>query len=375
MKTGDRVRYLNSVGGGIVQRFINKDMVSVLEDDGFETPTLVKECVVVENVNEKNNFPSPPAPRRGEFEVVQTNTDRTSFSPPLEGLGEVFEETPEGENLTVALAFVPQNVKKIQDTDFDLYLVNDSNYELYYSISTIAATSATATIIENGLIHLNTTLFLREVSKVDLNDYEQINVQFVAFKTTKAYNIKPAVNLTVKLNLVNFYKLHSFAENDYFDEPTMLVPVITNDQAPPSPPKGGDVLTPFSKTVLPSTSPPLGGLGGARKKIVVDLHIRELLDNTNGMPPVSLFEYQMKKFNDTLAEHKNKIGQQIIFVHGKGNGVLRKEIIKEIRAKYPSYKCQDASFREYGFGATMVVIRQERLPVTGTPTAGTLTAG
>ena len=358
MKIGDKVRYLNSVGGGIVQRFISKDMVSVLEEDGFETPTLIKECVVVENVNEKNNFPKP-----------SPSTSQPSLIPPKEGnsfppsgeLEEIalFEETPEGENLTVALAFVPQDVKKINETPLDFYLVNDSNYDLYYTISTItSASSATATIIENGLIHLNTTLFLREIAKENLNDFERINVQFVAFKTTKPYNVKPAVNLTVKLNLVNFYKLHSFAENDYFDEPTMLVPIITNDRLnlPLNIGEGEKLFAPTKdesekkKTIVPKRP--------ANEKIVVDLHIRELLDNTNGMPPISLFEYQMKKFNETLVEHKNKIGQQIVFIHGKGNGVLRKEIVKELRAKYPAYNYQDASFREYGFGATMVTIRQ-----------------
>jgi hypothetical protein len=48
MKTGDKVRFLNAVGGGIVRRFKNKDIVIVEEEDGFETPVLIRECIVVE---------------------------------------------------------------------------------------------------------------------------------------------------------------------------------------------------------------------------------------------------------------------------------------------------------------------------------------
>ena len=36
--------------------------------------------------------------------------------------------------------------------------------------------------------------------------------------------------------------------------------------------------------------------------------------------------------------------------------VLRKAILQELKYKYKNYESQDASFREYGFGATMVII-------------------
>ena len=48
MKIGDKVRFLNAVGGGIVRRFQGKDVAYVEEEDGFETPVLIKECVIVD---------------------------------------------------------------------------------------------------------------------------------------------------------------------------------------------------------------------------------------------------------------------------------------------------------------------------------------
>ena len=46
-----------------------------------------------------------------------------------------------------------------------------------------------------------------------------------------------------------------------------------------------------------------------------------------------------------------------MFIHGKGEGVLRHAIINELRYRYKNYPYQDASFQEYGYGATQVTIR------------------
>ena len=38
IKIGDKVKFLNDVGGGVVTRFLNKNMVMVENYDGFEIP-------------------------------------------------------------------------------------------------------------------------------------------------------------------------------------------------------------------------------------------------------------------------------------------------------------------------------------------------
>ena len=45
IKIGDTVRYLNAVGGGVVRKIEGK--VAYVDEDGFETPVLVNELVVV----------------------------------------------------------------------------------------------------------------------------------------------------------------------------------------------------------------------------------------------------------------------------------------------------------------------------------------
>ena len=48
MKIGDKVRFLSEVGGGIVTGFQGKDIVLVQDEDGFDIPMLVRECVVID---------------------------------------------------------------------------------------------------------------------------------------------------------------------------------------------------------------------------------------------------------------------------------------------------------------------------------------
>ena len=91
--------------------------------------------------------------------------------------------------------------------------------------------------------------------------------------------------------------------------------------------------------------------------IEIDLHINELLDSITGMSNVEILQCQLDKFHAVIDENKNHKGQKIVFIHGKGEGVLRTEIEKLLKTRYKTYYFQDASFREYGFGATMVTIK------------------
>ena len=46
-----------------------------------------------------------------------------------------------------------------------------------------------------------------------------------------------------------------------------------------------------------------------------------------------------------------------MFIHGKGEGVLRSALVNELKYRFKTFQYQDASFREYGYGATQVTIR------------------
>ena len=89
----------------------------------------------------------------------------------------------------------------------------------------------------------------------------------------------------------------------------------------------------------------------------VDLHINALLDNTAGLSPSVLLNTQLTEFRIIMDRNIKKKGQRIVFIHGKGEGVLREALIKELTHRYRGCTYEDASFQKYGYGATMVTIR------------------
>jgi dsDNA-specific endonuclease/ATPase MutS2 len=90
--------------------------------------------------------------------------------------------------------------------------------------------------------------------------------------------------------------------------------------------------------------------------IVVDLHADQLLDSVAGMNNANILDYQMNKFREVMNANIKNRGQKIVFIHGKGEGVLRHSIISDLSFRYKKCHYQDASFQEYGYGATQVTI-------------------
>lgn len=91
--------------------------------------------------------------------------------------------------------------------------------------------------------------------------------------------------------------------------------------------------------------------------VEVDLHAHEILETTKGMDAKAIKDYQLSVFTRTMDEHIREKGRKIVFIHGKGEGVLRKAIIDTLKDKYKQCEYQDASFQQYGFGATMVIVK------------------
>ncbi len=87
-----------------------------------------------------------------------------------------------------------------------------------------------------------------------------------------------------------------------------------------------------------------------------DLHADNLLETTAGMSNSDILHYQLDYFRRVMSRYYGKKrGVKVVFIHGKGDGVLRQAILKALKSEYRNCRWQDASFREYGYGATMVI--------------------
>ncbi|KAA6335352.1 Endonuclease MutS2 [termite gut metagenome] len=347
MKIGDKVRFLSEVGGGIVKGFQGKDIVLVEDADGFDMPMLIRECVVIDT--DDYNIKRKPTVAPKAEEPAKPAKPKI-ISRPVEIRG--------GDTLNVVLAFLPEDIKTVSSTPFEAYLVNDSNYYLYYIYA--SAEGKAWKTRSHGLIDPNTKLLLEEFTKDVLNELERVSVHLIVFKDSKTYVSKPAINAELRIDTIKFYKLHTFRESIYFEEPALIYDIVKDDvPAKQIYLSAEDIQTALlqKKDTEKPKSQPAVKHSERNNVLEIDLHISALLDDTTGMENKDILEYQLDKFHKVMEQYKEKNEQRIVFIHGKGDGILRKKLIDELKRKYNTCKYQDASFKEYGYGATMVTIK------------------
>ncbi len=87
----------------------------------------------------------------------------------------------------------------------------------------------------------------------------------------------------------------------------------------------------------------------------IDLHCHEIISNLSGMNSSGIFNFQIKFFLNELEKAIVRKERKIIFIHGKGEGILKAEIHRLLNT-FENIKFFDAPMRFYGGGATQVEI-------------------
>jgi len=353
-KIGDTVRFLNSVGGGRIVR-IEGNIAHVEDNDGFEIPMLLRECVVVGA--EPSLSASSKAPSAPSKEIVEEKPSPKPAPTPLPVV-----ETVSGNKLNIVLAFEPRDIKKLSSTEFDLTLVNDSNYFVDFMFATRADDDAEWTLRQHATLEPNLMLTVGTCTPADFNSFEHILFQYVAFKETKSFAMKRPGSVEIKVDTTKLCKFHCFRDNVYFDEPVLALDFVTDD-VPYSPTKvdtkelQAEMQRKKSADSRPAVRPVKKRYSKTNDIIEADLHINELVDSTAGLSRADMLNLQIDEFRRIMDANLKHHGQKIVFIHGKGEGVLRQALLKELAHRYKGHDVCDASFREYGFGATQVTIR------------------
>ena len=359
MKKGDKVKFVSEVGGGIVAGFQGNNIVLVEDEDGFQIPTPINDVVVVNDDEDYNTskIVAGKVQKKG-IEIPDDDFDYDPADRPVTFKAPA-EERRGGDKLNAYLAFVPMDVKAISSSRFETYIVNDCNYYMHYAYMTAEGNSWN--LRSTGEVDPNTKLFIEEFGREDLSEMEHVCIQIIAYKRKKTFLKKPVIDSEFRIDPVKFYKLHTFEENDFFEQPALIHTIIENDQPPRPLVLDAKAL---KKEMMQKVKADLRPVSHAPKPkddkdapVVVDLHINALLDSTAGMTPSDILNYQLEKVRNTIFEYKTQKGKKIIFIHGKGEGVLRQAVIHELRYRFKNMPYQDASFQEYGYGATQVTIK------------------
>lgn len=390
MKIGDKVRFLSESGGGVIAGFQGKNIVLVEDEDGFQIPTPINDVIQVidddystgkvvgstlpKPTSVKNALTSSASDNEEEPIDDDPSTKEISFRAPA-------EERKGGNLLSCYLAFVPMDMKDMTHTRFESYFVNDSNY--YVRFTYLSAEGNSWKLKSSMEVEPNTKEFIEEFGKEDLNDLGHVAIQLLSYKRDKSFMLKPTIDVQFRIDTVKFYKLHTFQENDFFELPALLYTIVENDkvtrplvvdskqlkeemyqkepkdhiEVTKANEKGNDTYVRRYNARKQTGNPFQLKHRGDEDIVVVDLHAHELLDTTTGMSAIDILNFQLQKFRDTLQQYKDKKGQRIVFIHGKGEGVLRRALINDLNYRYKKYQYQDASFQEYGYGATQVTIR------------------
>ena len=346
--------------------FQGKTVVLVEDEDGFQIPMLKSQVVVIgdedydtAHVVEARQATAQRTGASASKHVSDSNAPATHSST-VSNWRVQPQERKGGERLSAYLAFVPMDVHQLSTTRFEAYFVNDSNY--YLRVAYLSADGSSYRLRQTMEVEPNTQVFLEEFGREDLAQLERICVQMLAYKRDKTFLPKPAISVQLRVDGVKFYKLHTFQPSEFFEQPALIYTIVEDDRQPrplvidakelKDSMYGGQADAAGGHAQPHAAAQPDKG-----QPLVVDLHADQLLDTTAGMQPQDILDYQMDVFRRTLQNYARKRGTRIIFIHGKGDGVLRQAIVNDLRYRYKQYTYQDASFREYGYGATQVTIR------------------
>jgi len=344
MKAGDKVRFLNAVGGGVVKSVINKTMVNVEDYDGFEVPTLISELVVVDDSLSMNT--------EKRFARIRAN-EKKEEQPEI-------KEQPKAEPKYIAgkdspdcyLAFVPQNEANPVDGELKVYLVNNSNNFVLYNYSHLK--NKVYRSVESGKMNPNSKRYLESFTRMDLNELPDFQFQLVFFLEESPKLESPVVK-SLRLNPVKFYRQNSYEKTKYFTQNAMVISLLETELETEV-----EKLTEseVAKVIQEKDEPKVVVKRTVSPELVeIDLHIHELLEDTRGLSNHEMLEVQLGRFRNELETAIGNGTKRIVFIHGIGNGTLKQELRKELSTKYKKYYFQDASFKEYGYGATMVILK------------------
>jgi len=350
LKIGDKVRFLNEVGGGRITAVVNKDMVNVETDDGFEVPTLINNLIVV-------NAPDMYESGRSRNTVVQPKTEPAKEKPTVKPVEPWFSDKnqvagkDDPQSLFVLVPEVPANPPT---GNISMYLVNNCNDTLLFRF--IQKTKYNYETVAAGSASPNSKVYLGMIKPEMIADLPLYCFQWLNFrKRTK--ELESFRQKEITLSAVKFYKPNLFTVTRFFKVPAMVVQLQDNPlKAELEKLSEHDFQQAIEQKEPKKREQPIALPNS--ELVEVDLHIHELLDNFNNLTNTEMLTVQMNKFHEELAQAIDSGVKKIVFIHGVGNGTLKNELRRELQRKYSKYTMQDASFREYGYGATMVILKK-----------------
>lgn len=356
-KVGDKVKFLNENGGGIVSKIISSKMVNVTIEDGFDVPVLSKDLIkpdsnekAAELFNEDFNVELP------ESSIEKISEER---EPELDDRISRLRNFPSGDvsEKGVYLAFAPHDESFLIAGYLDIFLINHTGYDILFSLF-LEDENGKFSGIDYDFIPAESKILLETIERDELNKWLKGVVQVLFHKDESNKVLMPASSKFkikgVKLSHEGAYRSSSFLNTKaYFVSITEMAyhPGISSDKKTMK--YDENVKEEKAKEVKKKSL--IEKHQTAFGEAEVDLHIAELIDNIAGLSSRDMLNIQKEYFIKCLESAIAEKFKKVTFIHGVGNGVLKNEIINILR-DYEGLKDQSASLAKFGVGAIDVII-------------------
>lgn len=359
-KLGDKVKFLNDIGGGVIVSFQGKNIALVKGEDEFETPVLLTELVLDDSTDKFfDEVETPEIEEEEDIDIdllIDNVRKEREEEFDIDSFKEKYRENKAKEELNqrkedklfLAIEKTEQNI--------NLYLVNDTDWDIVFHISEFINNDK-VDLLQAGLLDSGKNELICTYKKDEFNEVMSFGVQILSHKQNK-YKLIPPVIGVIKIKPLQILKENNFRDNPYFPNEIMLCRINKDEN--------------FEEAINKLSTKHVENESGERPKKAkiklgpnkdgieeIDLHIENIIDNYVGMSNKEILDVQMGRFETSIkGAILSKNTKKIVFIHGVGNGRLKHELRRKLDKDYSKYNYQDASFKQYGYGATMVILKK-----------------
>ncbi|MCD6658742.1 MAG: DUF2027 domain-containing protein [Lentimicrobium sp.] len=364
LNIGDKVRFLNEKGEGIVTRILGNNMVNVAIEEGFELPVLATELIKIEPAGAAGRF----FDRQINVDFTQnTGTPKTGESKPTsieipasqdfeDRITPLFRQSGALSQEGVYLAYVPRDQKILITGKVDIYLVNNTRSDLIYSFL-LREQNQMYSGVDYDVISPYSKIIIETIDRDDIEGWSEGIIQAI-FHRDESGEVLAPLHSSFKIKPVRFYKESNYQDFRLIGQNALVV--LLGDTAGQKILGDEDALRGIDPAVRQKVSAIAPPAYIDRHKIgfreaEVDLHISMLREDYPEMSNNEILKYQLEYFARMLDSAISNNYYKVVFIHGIGNGTLKSAIIAAL-ADYENVEFKNAAFSKYGNGAVEIII-------------------
>ncbi len=357
-KVGDKVKFLNDHGGGVVTKIISSSLVNVQIEDGFEIPTVISELLLEEDQqvsvgNARTTAPSPV--RQTHPDANFDEPDNVSFDSRMSTL-EIFRAKGEAKK-GVYLAYLPHDQKWLLTGLLDIYLINLTEYDILFSLFLRKPNGAWEGV-DYDAVKPNSKILLDSIEREEIERWSYGILQVLYHKELSSKVLSP-VSSVFSFKPSKLYQENAYRESSFISGKSFLL--VVNELATQAVAAESPLDEKYDEAVKQQAAKPkepeeiITKHKTGPREAVVDLHIGELVEDVSKMGNLEILNLQLNYFVKCLESAIRGYLTKVTFIHGVGDGVLKSKMMEILKA-YDNVRMKDASMAKFGYGATEVLI-------------------